>query len=59
VVLDVDAEHLQIHYSIAAAVPDTGVKLATLRVSEANPVPKTARWISEARIVAKRNGTSG
>jgi hypothetical protein len=35
--------------------PDTGVKLATLRGAEATPV----RWITEARIVAKRNGTSG
>lgn len=55
IVLSDDAEHLQIHYRIAAAVPDTGVKLATLRGSEATPV----RWIGEARIVPKRNGTSG
>jgi hypothetical protein len=55
IVLSEDAEHLQIHYRISAAAPDTGVKLATLRGAEATPV----RWITEARIVAKRNGTSG
>jgi site-specific DNA recombinase len=55
IVLSEDAAHCHVHYRIGAAAADTGVKLATLRDREANPV----RWISEARIVAKRNGTSG
>jgi site-specific DNA recombinase len=57
IVLDASAEHLHIHYRIGASeeVPHTGVNVATLRGSEATPVT----FSSTARILAKRNGTSG
>lgn len=57
IVLDANAEHLHIHYRIGASLeaPDTGVNVATLRGGEATPVT----FSSSARIVAKRNGTSG